>query len=46
WDVDNKGGAALTLTYMVRKPIYFLGTGQEYNDFKIFDIDDVVNNII
>ncbi len=46
WDVDNKGGAALTLTYMVRKPIYFLGTGQGYDDLELFDSEAVVNNII
>ena len=46
WDVDNKGGAALTLTYMVRKPIYFLGTGQGYDDLELFNSEDVVNNII
>ncbi|MCK5345385.1 MAG: signal recognition particle-docking protein FtsY, partial [Candidatus Heimdallarchaeota archaeon] len=46
WDVDDKGGAALTLTYMVNKPVYFLGTGQGYSDLKVFDLEEVVNNII
>ncbi len=46
WDVDQKGGAALSLTKAIGKPIVFLGTGQEYKDLKEFNIDDVMENII
>ncbi len=36
-DVDEKGGTALSVGYITRKPILFLGTGQEYNDLESFD---------
>lgn len=31
-DVDKKGGAVLSLAYVTKKPILFLGTGQGYDD--------------
>jgi len=36
-DVDEKGGTALSLGYVTKKPILFLGTGQEYNAIEVFD---------
>ncbi|MDP2672904.1 MAG: signal recognition particle-docking protein FtsY [Nanoarchaeota archaeon] len=36
-DVDEKGGTALSVGYVTKKPILFLGTGQEYKDFEKFD---------
>ena len=36
-DVDKKGGATLSLSYLTGKPILFLGTGQEYGDLEVFD---------
>lgn len=36
-DVDDKGGAAISISYVTNKPIIFLGTGQEYDDLKEFD---------
>ncbi|MEA2004390.1 MAG: signal recognition particle-docking protein FtsY [archaeon] len=46
WDVDQKGGAALSLTKAIDKPIVFLGVGQNYNDLKDFDIEKVMESII
>lgn len=31
-DADAKGGAALSIGYIINKPILFLGTGQSYSD--------------
>jgi len=31
-DADAKGGAALSIGYVINKPIIFLGTGQDYDD--------------
>ena len=45
WDVDEKGGAALSVCHTLGKPIVFLGTGQEYGDFEEFDATRVVNSI-
>jgi len=36
-DVDEKGGTALSLGYVTKKPILFLGTGQEYDEIEVFD---------
>ena len=46
WDVDEKGGAALSLCHALKKPIVFLGTGQEYGDFEEFDAKEAVESII
>ena len=31
-DIDEKGGTALSVGYVTKKPILYLGTGQEYDD--------------
>jgi len=36
-DVDEKGGAPLSIAYTIKKPILFLGMGQEYKDLEQFD---------
>ncbi|MBS3176277.1 signal recognition particle-docking protein FtsY [Candidatus Woesearchaeota archaeon] len=36
-DIDEKGGAALSVSYVTQKPIFFIGTGQGYKDLKAFD---------
>jgi fused signal recognition particle receptor len=36
-DVDEKGGAAISVSYVTGKPIIYIGTGQEYNDLEKFD---------
>ena len=36
-DIDEKGGTALSVGYVTKKPILFLGTGQEYNAIEVFD---------
>jgi len=36
-DIDEKGGTALSVGYITKKPIIFLGTGQEYEDIELFD---------
>lgn len=36
-DVDDKGGAPLSISYTIGKPILFLGVGQEYKDLEEFD---------
>ena len=35
-DVDKKGGAILSISYVTKKPILFLGTGQGYEDLVPF----------
>jgi len=36
-DVDEKGGAPLSVAYTIKKPILFLGIGQKYEDLEPFD---------
>jgi fused signal recognition particle receptor len=36
-DADVKGGSALSVTYVTKKPIIFIGTGQSYEDIEPFD---------
>jgi len=36
-DIDEKGGTALSVGYVTKKPILFLGTGQEYDKIEPFD---------
>jgi fused signal recognition particle receptor len=44
-DADAKGGAALSLTYVTKKPILFVGTGQEYGDLHPFDPEWMVQRL-
>jgi len=36
-DADIKGGSALSVTYVTKKPILFIGTGQRYDDLEEFE---------
>ena len=36
-DVDKKGGAVISISYVTKKPILFLGTGQGYDDLIPFN---------
>jgi len=45
-DVYEKGGAALSAAYTIRKPILYLGVGQEYKDLKEFRPDEIIKNIL
>ena len=44
-DVDEKGGAALSVSYVTGKPILFLGVGQEYKDIKKFSSEEMMANL-
>jgi len=44
-DVDEKGGAAISVSYVTKKPILYLGTGQEYDDLKEFDPELIISGI-
>lgn len=45
-DVNEKGGAVLSVTHELKKPIVFLGMGQEYKDFQEFDAEKFVDAIL
>jgi fused signal recognition particle receptor len=44
-DIDEKGGTALSVSYITKKPIYFLGTGQTYEDLEVFDKDKMIKRL-
>ena len=44
-DVDEKGGAALSVSYVTGKPIMYIGVGQEYKDLKLFTPSIVMENL-
>ncbi|MFH0752489.1 MAG: signal recognition particle-docking protein FtsY [archaeon] len=44
-DIDEKGGAALSVSYVTGKPVIYLGTGQGYSDIEVFDKDKVLKSL-
>src|SRR3989344_2127537 len=44
-DVDEKGGAPLSISYVIGKPILFLGVGQKYSDFEAFDAKVIMKRL-
>ena len=45
-DADVKGGSALSVTYVTKKPILFIGTGQTYDDLQEFNPEKFVQMIL
>ncbi|MEK6934269.1 MAG: signal recognition particle-docking protein FtsY [Nanoarchaeota archaeon] len=44
-DVDEKGGAFISTTYVTKKPIVLVCNGQELNNIKEFDKKEILNSI-
>ncbi|MBS3123973.1 signal recognition particle-docking protein FtsY [Candidatus Woesearchaeota archaeon] len=44
-DVDEKGGAPLSIAYTIKKPILFLGVGQSYDDWEVFDKEKILGRL-
>jgi len=44
-DVDEKGGAAISVSFITKKPILYLGTGQEYKDLEKFDKEKIIKSL-
>jgi len=45
-DADVKGGSAISLSYIMRKPVAMVGTGQKYDDLEPFQAESIVKNLI
>jgi len=45
-DADAKGGAAISVTYITKKPVLYVGTGQGYDDLELFDPETIVNRLL
>jgi len=44
-DIDEKGGTALSVGYVTKKPILYLGTGQEYDKIEPFDKEEFIKKL-
>jgi len=44
-DADAKGGAAISISYITGKPIFFFGVGQSYDDLVVFQEDWLLDKI-
>ncbi|MFA5797476.1 MAG: signal recognition particle-docking protein FtsY [Candidatus Woesearchaeota archaeon] len=44
-DIDEKGGTAISVSYVTGKPIIYLGTGQTYDDLKVFDSQLIIESL-
>ena len=44
--IDDKVGAALSMTYVTGQPILFVGTGQTYSDLKAFKVTHIVSALL
>jgi len=44
-DVNPKGGSILSVSYLLKKPILFLGTGQNHSDLIEFDRNEFINKL-
>jgi len=45
-DADIKGGSALSVTYVTKKPVLFIGTGQRYEDLEEFQPERFTDMIL
>lgn len=44
-DVDEKGGTIISVSHATNKPIFYLGTGQNYEDIKLFNKDEYIESL-
>ncbi|MEW6063259.1 MAG: LAGLIDADG family homing endonuclease [Nanoarchaeota archaeon] len=44
-DVDEKGGASISISYITKKPIIFIGTGQSLKDLKEFNKEELIKTL-
>jgi fused signal recognition particle receptor len=45
-DADVKGGSSLSVTYVTKKPVLFVGTGQKFEDLEEFNPEKFVDIIL
>lgn len=45
-DADVKGGSAISLSYIMNKPVALVGTGQRYDDLEQFQPEAIVKNVV
>ena len=45
-DVYEKGGALLSSVHNIKKPILYIGVGQDYEDLRLFDPEEIIDNLL
>jgi fused signal recognition particle receptor len=45
-DADAKGGSAISITHVLKKPVIFWGTGQQYTDIEPFEPESLIRRIL
>jgi len=45
-DIDEKGGTIISISHATNKPIFYLGTGQEYDKIKLFDKEKFIEDLM
>ena len=45
-DTDPKGGVAISILNELKKPVFFIGTGQEYDDLEEFSAQYIIDRIV
>jgi len=44
-DIDEKGGTIISVSHATHKPIFYLGTGQQYKDLQLFNKQDFIDKL-
>jgi fused signal recognition particle receptor len=44
-DIDEKGGTIISVSHTTHKPVFYLGTGQEYKDLKLFNKQEFIESL-
>ena len=44
-DIDEKGGTIISISHATRKPIFYLGTGQNYEDLELFNKQKFIESL-
>ncbi len=44
-DIDEKGGTIISVSHATHKPIFYLGTGQNYEDLELFDKQKFIDEL-
>lgn len=44
-DVDEKGGAIISVSHATKKPILYIGLGQKYSDLELFDKERFIERL-
>jgi len=44
-DIDEKGGTIISISHATHKPIFYLGTGQEYEDIQLFNKQKFIEDL-